>query len=144
MRSLSLPAAADAVAFDAAGVFVVTALVGAVLTAGAAGVIIVGGAVVEVIIVLELFVELLVTTIVVGGGTCDALIIGLICVDPILMGAAVGAATTAAAAATALAEAIAAAAAAFALDAAFCCFIEAGVTCRTVTGRDIVVPDARI
>lgn len=72
--------------------------------------------------------------------------IGLICVDPILMGAAVGVATAeAAAAAAALAEAAAAAAAAASFAAAaFCCFMEAGVAWRTVTGRAIVAPDARI
>lgn len=80
--------------------------------------------------------------------TLAAFMMGLICVDPILMGAAVGvadieAAAAAAAAATAFDEAAAAAAAAFA--AAFCCLTEAGVLCRTVTGRTpIVVPDARI
>lgn len=146
MRSLSLPAAVDAVAFDAAGIFVVTVFVGAELAVVAVGVVVVAGVVVEVIIVLELLVELLVTTMGVGAGTFVAFMIGLICVDPILMGAAVGMVAAEAAAAAALAEAAAAAAAAAAAfaAAAFCCFMEAGVACRTVTGRAIVTPDARI
>lgn len=145
MRSLSLPAAAAVAAFDAACILVVIGLEGAVLIVVAVDVGVVAGIVVEVIIVLELFIELLVTTMVVGAGTFVAWMIGLICVDPILMGAAVDVATAeAAAAAAALAEAAAAAAVAAAFAAAaFCCFIEAAVG-RMVTGRAIVVPDARI
>lgn len=130
MRSLSFPAAVAAAVFDAASFWAVAGFEDDAVAGAAVGVVVVGGAVVEVIIVLELlFVELLVTTMVVGAGIFDAFIIGLICVDPILMGTADGIAI--------------AAAAAFAA-AAFCCFMEAGVACRTVKGRDIVGPDARI